>query len=108
MLSGYTVTTDGVDKNRNITLTNTHHPNNKKVWLLQAESWRARTRRRNDEAHRNALDDTTKTFAVQTWPSDGSQQSLHWKLGTYTLTETKAPAGYTKADDIVFRVDTGR
>ena len=25
--------------------------------------------------------------------------------GTYTLTETKAPAGYTKADDITFSVD---
>jgi hypothetical protein len=31
--SGYTVTTDGVDKDHDITLTNTHHPNNKEVWF---------------------------------------------------------------------------
>lgn len=106
VLSGYTVTTDGVDKNRNITLTNTHHPNNKKVWFskqsLGGQELAGATMRLT-----GTLDDTTKTFAVQTWPSDGSQQSFTLEPGTYTLTETKAPAGYTKADDIVFRVDTG-
>lgn len=104
--SGYTVTTDGVDKNRNITLTNTHHPNNKEVWFskksLGGQELAGATMRLT-----GTLDDTTKTFAVQTWTSDGSQQSFTLEPGTYTLTETKAPAGYTKADDIVFRVDTG-
>lgn len=104
--SGYTVTTDGVDKNRNITLTNTHHPNNKEVWFskqsLGGQELAGATMRLT-----GTLDDTTKTFAVQTWTSDGSQRSFTLEPGTYTLTETKAPAGYTKADDIVFRVDTG-
>lgn len=105
--SGYTVTTDGVDKNRNITLTNTHHPNNKEVWFskqsLGGQELAGATMRLT-----GTLDDTTKTFAAQTWrTSYGSQQSFTLEPGTYTLTETKAPAGYTKADDIVFRVDTG-
>lgn len=104
--SGYTVTTDGVDKNHDITLTNTHHPNNKKVWFskqsLGGQELAGATMRLT-----GTLDDTTKTFAAQTWPSDGSQRSFTLEPGTYTLTETKAPAGYTKADDIVFRVDTG-
>lgn len=104
--SGYTVTTDGVDKNHDITLTNTHHPNNKKVWFskqsLGGQELAGATMRLT-----GTLDDTTKTFAAQTWPSDDSQQSFTLEPGTYTLTETKAPAGYTKADDIVFRVDTG-
>lgn len=104
--SGYTVTTDGVDKNHDITLTNTHHPNNKKVWFskqsLGGQELAGATMRLT-----GTLDDTTKTFAAQTWTSDDSQQSFTLEPGTYTLTETKAPAGYTKADDIVFRVDTG-
>lgn len=104
--SGYTVTTDDVDKNRNITLTNTHHPNNKKVWFskqsLGGQELAGATMRLT-----GTLNDTTKTFAAQTWISNGSQQSFTLEPGTYTLTETKAPAGYTKADDIVFRVDTG-
>lgn len=104
--SGYTVTTDGVDKNHNITLTNTHHPNNKKVWFskqsLGGQELAGATMRLT-----GTLNDTTKTFAAQTWTSNGSQQSFILDPGTYTLTETKAPAGYTKADDIVFRVDTG-
>ena len=104
--SGYTVTTDGVDKNRNITLTNTHHPNNKEVWFskqsLGGQELAGATMRLT-----GTLDDTTKTFAARTWTSNGSQQSFTLEPGTYTLTETKAPAGYTKADDIVFRVDTG-
>lgn len=104
--SGYTVTTDGVDKNHNITLTNTHHPNNKKVWFskqsLGGQELADATMRLT-----GTLNDTTKTFAAQTWTSNGSQQSFILDPGTYTLTETKAPAGYTKADDIVFRVDTG-
>lgn len=104
--SGYTVTTDGVDKNHNITLTNTHHPNNKKVWFskqsLGGQELADATMRLT-----GTLNDTTKTFAAQTWTSNGSQQSFMLDPGTYTLTETKAPAGYTKADDIVFRVDTG-
>lgn len=103
--SGYTVTTDGVDKDH-ITLTNTHHPNNEKVWFskqsLGGQELAGATMRLT-----GTLDDTTKTFAVQTWPSDGSQRSFTLEPGTYTLTETKAPAGYTKADDIVFRVNTG-
>ena len=104
--SGYTVTTDGVDKNHDITLTNTHHPNNKKVWFskqsLGGQELAGATMRLT-----GTLDDTTKTFAAKTWNSDGSQQSFTLEPGTYTLTETKAPAGYTKADDIVFHVDTG-
>lgn len=104
--SGYTVTTDGVDKDHDITLTNTHHPNNEKVWFskqsLGGQELAGATMRLT-----GTLDDTTKTFAVQTWTSDGSQRSFTLEPGTYTLTETKAPAGYTKADDIVFRVDTG-
>lgn len=104
--SGYTVTTDGVDKDHDITLTNTHHPNNEKVWFskqsLGGQELAGATMRLT-----GTLDDTTKTFAVQTWTSDGSQRSFTLQPGTYTLTETKAPAGYTKADDIVFRVDTG-
>lgn len=104
--SGYTVTTDGVDKNRNITLTNTHHPNNKEVWFskqsLGGQELAGATMRLT-----GTLDDTTKTFAAKTWPFDGSQRSFTLEPGTYTLTETKAPAGYTKADDIVFCVDTG-
>lgn len=104
--SGYTVTTDGVDKNHNITLTNTHHPNNKEVWFskqsLGGQELAGATMRLT-----GTLDDTTKTFNAKTWISDGSQQSFILDSGTYTLTETKAPAGYTKADDIVFRVNTG-
>ena len=104
--SGYTVTTDGVDKDHDITLTNTHHPNNEKVWFskqsLGGQELAGATMRLT-----GTLDDTTKTFAVQTWTSDGSQRSFTLEPGTYTLTETKAPAGYTKADDIVFRVGTG-
>ena len=103
---GYTVTTDGVDKNHNITLTNTHHPNNKEVWFskqsLGGQELAGATMRLT-----GTLDDTTKTFNAKTWISDGSQQSFILDSGTYTLTETKAPAGYTKADDIVFRVNTG-
>ena len=104
--SGYTVTTDDVDKNHDITLTNTHHPNNKKVWFskqsLGGQELAGATMRLT-----GTLNDTTKTFAAQTWTSNGSQQSFILDPGTYTLTETKAPAGYTKADDIDFRVDTG-
>lgn len=104
--SGYTVTTDGVDKNRNITLTNTHHPNNKEVWFskqsLGGQELAGATMRLT-----GTLKDTTKTFNAKTWHSDGIQQSFALEPGTYTLTETEAPAGYTKADDIVFRVDTG-
>ncbi len=104
--SGYTVTTDGVDKNHNITLTNTYHPNNKEVWFskqsLGGQELAGATMRLT-----GTLDDTTKTFNAKTWISDGSQQSFILDSGTYTLTETKAPAGYTKADDIVFRVNTG-
>lgn len=103
---GYTVTTDGVDKNHNITLTNTHHPNNKKVWFskqsLGGQELVGATMRLT-----GTLDDTTKTFSAKTWVSGSSQQSFALESGTYTLTETEAPAGYTKADDIVFRVDTG-
>lgn len=103
---GYTVTTDGVDKNHNITLTNTHHPNNKKVWFskqsLGGQELVGATMRLT-----GTLDDTTKTFSAKTWHSAGIQRSFALDSGTYTLTETEAPAGYTKADDIVFRVDTG-
>ena len=104
--SGYTVTTDGVDKNRNITLTNTHHPNNKEVWFSK-QSLGGQELADAMMRLTGTLDDTTKTFAARTWTSKGSQQSFILEPGTYTLTETKAPAGYTKADDIVFRVDTG-
>lgn len=104
--SGYTVTTDGVDKNHNITLTNTHHPNNKEVWFskqsLGGQELAGATMRLT-----GTLDDTTKTFNAKTWVSGSSQQSFALEPGTYTLTETEAPAGYTKADGIVFRVDTG-
>lgn len=104
--SGYTVTTDGVDKNRNIILTNTHHPNNKEVWFSK-QSLGGQELAGAMMRLTGTLDDTTKTFAAQTWPSNGSQQSFTLEPGIYMLTETKAPAGYTKADDIVFRVDTG-
>ncbi len=104
--SGYTVTTDGVDKNHVITLTNTHHPNNKKVWFskqsLGGQELAGATMRLT-----GTLKDTTKTFNAKTWVSGSSQQSFALEPGTYTLTETEAPAGYTKADGIVFRVDTG-
>lgn len=103
---GYTVTTDGVDKNHNITLTNTHHPNNKEVWFskqsLGGQELAGATMRLT-----GTLKDTTKTFNAKTWVSGSSQQSFALEPGTYTLTETEAPAGYTKADNIVFRVDTG-
>lgn len=103
---GYTVTTDGVDKNHVITLTNTHHPNNKKVWFskqsLGGQELAGATMRLT-----GTLKDTTKTFNAKTWVSGSSQQSFALEPGTYTLTETEAPAGYTKADGIVFRVDTG-
>lgn len=103
---GYTVTTDGVDKNHDITLTNTHHPNNKEVWFskqsLGGQELAGATMRLT-----GTLKDKTKTFPAQTWHSDGIQRSFALESGTYTLTETEAPAGYTKADDIVFRVDTG-
>lgn len=103
---GYTVTTDGVDKNHNITLTNTHHPNNKEVWFskqsLGGQELAGATMRLT-----GTLKDKTKTFPAKTWHSYGSQRSFALEPGTYTLTETEAPAGYTKADDIVFRVDTG-
>jgi hypothetical protein len=102
--SGYTVTTDGVDKDHDITLTNTHHPNNEKVWFskqsLGGQELAGATMRLT-----GTLDDTTKTFAVQTWTSDGSQRSFTLEPGTYTLSETNPPAGYTKADDITFSVD---
>lgn len=104
--SGYTVTTDGVDKNHVITLTNTHHPNNKEVWFskqsLGGQELAGATMRLT-----GTLKDTTKTFNAKTWVSGSSQQSFALEPGTYTLTETEAPAGYTKADGIVFRVDTG-
>ena len=101
--SGYTVTTDGVDKNRNITLTNTHHPNNKEVWFskqsLGGQELADATMRLT-----GTLKDTTKTFNAKTWVSGSSQRSFALEPGTYTLTETEAPAGYTKADDITFSV----
>ena len=103
---GYTVTTDGVDKNHDITLTNTHHPHNTKVWFskqsLGGQELAGATMRLT-----GTLKDTTKTFADKIWVSGSSQRSFALEPGTYTLTETEAPAGYTKADDIVFLVDTG-
>lgn len=103
--SDYTVTTDGVDENRNITLTNTHHPNNKEVWFskqsLGGQELAGATMRLT-----GTLDDTTKTFAAQTWTTkQGQSQQLDLQPGTYTLSETNPPAGYTKADDITFSVD---
>lgn len=103
--SGYTVTTDGVDKNHDITLTNTHHPNNKKVWFskqsLGGQELAGATMRLT-----GTLDDTTKTFAAKTWTTkQGQSQQLDLQPGTYTLSETNPPAGYTKADDITFSVD---
>ena len=104
--SGYTVTTDGVDKNHNIILTNTHHPNNKKVWFSK-QSLGGQELAGAKMRLTGTLKDTTKTFNAKTWVSGSSQQSFALEPGTYTLTETEAPAGYTKADGIVFRVDTG-
>lgn len=104
--SGYTVTTDGVDKDRNITLTNTHHPNNKEVWFSK-QSLGGQELAGAKMRLTGTLKDTTKTFNAKTWVSGSSQQSFALEPGTYTLTETEAPAGYTKADGIVFRVDTG-
>lgn len=41
-----------------------------------------------------------------TWTTkQGQSQQLDLQPGTYTLSETNPPAGYTKADDITFSVD---
>lgn len=101
--SGYTVTTSGIDRDHDITLTNTHHPNNQEVWFskqnLGKEEISGATMKLTGK-----LDDKTKTFESQLWVSNGTPPSFKLEPGTYTLTETAAPAGYTKADDIVFRV----
>lgn len=101
--SGYTVTTSGIDRDHDITLTNTHHPNNQEVWFskqnLGKEEISGATMKLTGK-----LDDKTKTFESQLWVSNGTPHSFKLEPGTYTLTETAAPAGYTKADDIVFRV----
>lgn len=100
--SGYTVTTSGINRDHDITLTNTHHPNNQEVWFskqnLGKEEISGATMKLTGK-----LDDETKTFS-ETWASNGTPHSSNLKPGTYTLTETDAPAGYTKADDIVFQV----
>lgn len=100
--SGYTVTTSGIDRDHDITLTNTHHPNNQEVWFskqnLGKEEISGATMKLTGK-----LDDETKTFS-EIWASNGTPHSSKLKPGTYTLTETAAPAGYTKADDIVFQV----
>ncbi len=67
-MSGVTVTTDGVDKNHVITLTSTHHPNNKKVWfskqaVLEGQKELAGATMRLT----GTLKDTTKTFNAKTW-----------------------------------------
>ena len=99
---GYTVTTSGIDRDHDITLTNTHHPNNQEVWFskqnLGKEEISGATMKLTGK-----LDDETKTFS-KIWVSNGTPHSLKLEPGTYTLTETAAPAGYTKADDIVFQV----
>lgn len=101
--SGYTVTTSGIDRDHDITLTNTHHPNNQEVWFskqnLGKEEISGATMKLAGK-----LDDKTKTFESRLWVSNGTPHSFKLEPGTYTLTETAAPAGYTKADDIVFRV----
>lgn len=101
--SGYTVTTSGIDRDHDITLTNTHHPNNQEVWFskqnLGKEEISGATMKLTGK-----LDDKTKTFESRLWGSNGTPHSFKLEPGTYTLTETAAPAGYTKADDIVFRV----
>lgn len=100
--SGYTVTTSGIDRDHDITLTNTHHPNNQEVWFskqnLGKEEISGATMKLTGK-----LDDETKTFS-EIWASNGTPHISKLKPGTYTLTETAAPAGYTKADDIVFQV----
>lgn len=100
--SGYTVTISGIDRDHDITLTNTHHPNNQEVWFskqnLGKEEISGATMKLTGK-----LDDETKTFS-EIWVSDGTLHSSQLKPGTYTLTETAAPAGYTEADDIVFQV----
>ena len=99
---GYTVTTSGIDRDHDITLTNTHHPNNQEVWFskqnLGKEEISGATMKLTGK-----LDDETKTFS-KIWVSNGTPHSLKLEPGTYTLTETAAPAGYTKANDIVFQV----
>lgn len=101
--SGYTVTTSGIDRDHDITLINTHHPNNQEVWFskqnLGKEEISGATMKLTGK-----LDDKTKTFESRLWVSNGTPHSFKLEPGTYTLTETAAPAGYTKADDIVFRV----
>lgn len=101
--SGYTVTTSGIDRDHDITLTNTHHPNNQEVWFskqnLGKEEISGATMKLTGK-----LDDKTKTFESRLWVSNGTPHSFKLEPGTYTLTETAAPAGYAKADDIVFRV----
>lgn len=99
---GYTVTTSGINRDHDITLTNTHHPNNQEVWFskqnLGKEEISGATMKLTGK-----LDDEKKTFS-ETWVSNGTPHSSNLKPGTYTLTETAAPAGYTKANDIVFQV----
>lgn len=101
--SGYTVTTSGIDRDHDITLTNTHHPNNQEVWFSKQNLGKEEI---SDATMKltGKLDDKTKTFESRLWVSKGTPQSFKLEPGTYTLTETAAPAGYTKADDIVFRV----
>ena len=47
-------------------------------------------------------DSAGKTIA--TWTSDSASKKVSLSMGTYTLTETKAPTGYKAADPITFKV----
>lgn len=102
--SGYTVTTSGIDRDHDITLTNTHHPNNQEVWFSKQNLGKEEISGATMKLTGKLDDDETKTFNSQLWVSNGTPHSFTLEPGTYTLTETAAPAGYTKADDIVFRV----
>ena len=41
---------------------------------------------------------------IATWTSDSASKKVSLSMGTYTLTETKAPTGYKAADPITFKV----
>ncbi|MCR4830545.1 MAG: hypothetical protein K5883_03745, partial [Pseudobutyrivibrio sp.] len=51
------------------------------------------------------IKDTSSNEEVANWKSDGTEHKVALLAGDYTLTEESAPAGYTKAEAIDFRID---
>ncbi|MBT1162585.1 Cna B-type domain-containing protein [Bifidobacterium sp. SO1] len=102
--NGYTVAVTGsADSAKGFTVTNTHYPDNTKVYLSKRDL--GGTEIAGAEMKLTGkLDDGTK-FKTETWTSKaGESKEFALEPGTYTLTETKAPAGYYKADPIEFTV----